>query len=425
VKLRTGRGRDRGEPATPAAAASSGPSPAPVEGESSLATLLHPSLTRVLVAVGDLALHQEVLDYLGRDGRVDVAAATTAAAEVPRLVERSGVDAIVCCPDLARAASRRTTWRAGHDGHRAPDVHLLAGELTVPVLRLAVDVGVRGAYRWPEEREELADRIRTSSDRRPGTGDGRGKLIAIVPTRGGAGGTFVSAQLAASLASRTLSTVLVDGALSFSDLTPALGLRAEPRPPTIADLRPVARELNAQHLAQVLRRHDAGFDALLAPVEGDAIDGEGPRLIRSVIRILVTEFDVVVVHLARGLDEAGLAATALADVCVLVTTRDLFSLYGAKRLVDRLAGPSATGPDPFVRVVVNRATRGGLSADEVGDVLGISPMARIRLDPAVPRAQALGELLSPRSTRAARDVDGLAGALAAELGVSERASVSR
>jgi len=408
---------------TPATVASSGPSPAPVDGETSLATLLHPSLTRVLVAVRDLALHQEVLDFLGRDGRVDVAAATTAPGELPTLVERAGVDAIVCCADLARAAARPSN-HDGRDERPAPDVHLVAGELTVPVLRLAVDVGARGAYRWPEEREELADRIRARSDRRLGTGRGGGSLIAVVPARGGAGGTFVSTQLAASFASRTASTVLVDGALSFSDLMPALGLPAEPRPATIADLRPVARELNAQHLAQVLRRHEAGFDALLAPVDSEAVDGDGPRLVRSVIRVLVTEFDVVVVHLARGLDEAGLAAAALADVCLLVTTLDLFSLYGAKRLVDRLAGPGGEEANPSVRVVVNRAARGELSDDDVQRVLGIGPMARIRVDPAVPKTQAHGELLTPRSTRAARDVDGLAGALLAELGAAQTASVS-
>ena len=403
-------------------AATSGPPPAPVGGGSSLAALLHPSLTRVLVAVRDLALHQEVLDFLGRDGRVDVVAATTGAADLPAIVDRSGADAIVCCADLARAVSWPVPRRDDRDGRTVPDLHVVAGELTVPVLRLAVDVGARGAYRWPEEREELADRVRAGGGRLPGSGRGGGRLIAVVPTRGGAGGTFVSTQLAASLASRSMSTALVDGALAFSDLTPALGLPAEPTPPTIADLRPVARELSAQHLAHVLRRHEAGFDALLAPVDVQSVDGEGPHLVRSVVKVLTTEFDAVLVHLARGLDEVGLAAAGLADVCLLVTTLDLFSLYGAKRLIDRLA-PRADEETKSsrLRLVVNRGARGGLSGSEVQRVLGVEPMARIRVDPAVPRTQASGELLPPRSSKAARDVDDLAGALVSELGISHGA----
>jgi Flp pilus assembly CpaE family ATPase len=380
---------------------------------------LHPSLTRVLVAVRDLALHQEVLDFLGRDGRVDVVAATTEPQEVPALVEGSGVDAVVSCADLARPASRSGVGRRGGSGGRGPDVHVIGGELSIPLLRLAVDIGARGAYRWPEEREELADRLRSRWSRSPGSARGGGRLVAVVPTRGGAGGTFVSTQLAVSMAARDVSTVLVDGALAFSDLTPALGLPADPPPATIADLRPVMGELNAHHLAHVLRHHDAGFDALLAPVDSQSVDGDGPRLVRSVIKMLAGEFDVVIVHLARGLDEVGLAASALADVTLLVTTLDLFSLYGARRLIDRLT-PAGERQDGLsrLRIVVNRAGRGGLSPGEVRQVLGAEPVIRIRVDPSVPRAQSVGEVLAARSTRAARDVDRMAGSLVAELGIS-------
>ncbi|HXY72487.1 MAG TPA: AAA family ATPase [Actinomycetota bacterium] len=375
--------------------------------------------------MSDLALHQEVLDFLGRDGRVDVVAATTGAAEIPAIVEESDIDAVVSCADLARAASKSVVRRGDGNGGGVPDVHVVAGELTIPILRLSVDVGARGAYRWPEEREELADRVRSRWGRRVGSGRGAGRLIAVVPTRGGAGGTFVATQLAASIASRDISTVLVDGALPFADLTPALGLPTDPTPATIADLRPVVGELNTQHLAHVLRRHEAGFDVMLAPVDSQSVDGEGPRLVRSVLKALVAEFDLVIVHLARGLDEVGLAASGLADVCLLVTTLDLFSLYGARRLIDRLAPEGEDDPGSSrLRVVVNRAARGNLSGDEVRQVLGTPPMSRIRVDPAVPRAQACGEILVPRSTKAARDVDRLTKSLAAELGIFGRAGVA-
>ena len=407
----------------PAAAAPSDPPPTPTRPDTAVATLLHPSLTRVLVAVRDLALHQEVLDFLGRDGRVDVVGATTGPAEIARIVERSDVEAVVCCPELARAASRISFTRVDDHLDRVPDLLVVAGELTVPVLRLAVDVGARGAYRWPEEREDLVDRVRSGGSRRPSMRSGRGRVIAVVPARGGAGGTFVSTQLAVSLASRSVSTALVDGALSFSDLTPALGFSGESPSATIADLRPVARELDPQHLAHVLRRHDAGFDALLAPTESQAVDGDGPGLVRMVLKVLAAEFDAVVVHLARGLDEVGLAAAGLADVCLLVTTLDVFSLYGAKRLIGRLTTPSdSEGVASRIRVVVNRAARGGPTDEDVWRILAVSPMGRVRNDPAVPKAQAYGELFPPRSAKAPRDVDALTETLVGELGIARRVS---
>src|SRR5262245_37564665 len=76
LRLRAGRGRGRGERV--AAPATAGPhpasSPAPPSPDS---TLLHPSLARVVVAIRDLPLHQEVLDFAVRDGRIDVVASTT------------------------------------------------------------------------------------------------------------------------------------------------------------------------------------------------------------------------------------------------------------------------------------------------------------------------------------------------------------
>jgi len=424
VKLRTGRGRrDDERVGAGAARPRSSPSePASRRAERPAPTLLHPSLTRILVAVRDVPLHQEVLDFLGRDRRVDVSGSTVDAGQIQDIARSSKIDAIVCCPELASAASRVKPGAAGAEDWRPPAVHLVAGELSVPVLRLAVDVGARGAYRWPEERHALADRLRGGAGRRPGAPRGRGRVIAVVSARGGAGGTFVSAQLASSLAAGAARTVLVDGALAFSDLTPALGLSVEDIAETIADLRPVAAEMTAEHLDHVLREHPAGFAALLAPVRATELNGEGPGLVRSVLAVLSAEFDAVVLHLARGLDDVGLACVGIADVCVLVTTLDLFSLYGAKRLIDRLGSRPDTDADPGrVRVVVNRAARGELSAAEVQRILGVAALQQIRMDPAVPKAQGRGELLPPGSTRAACDVDRLASILRKEIAIASRA----
>jgi Flp pilus assembly CpaE family ATPase len=87
-----------------------------------------------------------------------------------------------------------------------------------------------------------------------------------------------------------------------------------------------------------------------------------------------------------------------------VTTLDLFSLYGGKRALQRMGRPDS----PRTRVVVNKAARASIRVSDVERVLGIPPVATVRLDPAVPRAQERGEVLAPRSGRAARDVERLA-----------------
>jgi septum site-determining protein MinD len=181
---------------------------------------------------------------------------------------------------------------------------------------------------------------------------------------------------------------------------------------------PVLDELAPDHLSNVLHEHSTGFSALLGPA-ADTPDGSAAGLIRGAIASLRESFRVVIVHTPRGTDAATIAALASADVVLLVTTLDLFSLYGGKRALLRIARPDARR----VRVVVNKAARGSVRTGDVERVLGIAPSASIRLDPAVPRSQERGELLAPGSGRAARDIGKVASLILGEL-ESETAEVS-
>src|SRR5438093_6333081 len=136
LRLRTGRGRERGEQA--AAPATVSPHPAPSQAQPSPGIeavhdsephLLHPSLTRVLVAIRDLPLHQEVLDFVTRDGRIDVVGALTDASQLRRGVDDAAVDAVICCPNLAAEVAGPSQARlpARSDGP-TPRVYLVGQE---------------------------------------------------------------------------------------------------------------------------------------------------------------------------------------------------------------------------------------------------------------------------------------------------------
>jgi Flp pilus assembly CpaE family ATPase len=369
--------------------------------------LLHPSLTRVLVAIRDLPLHQEVLDFVTRDGRIDVVGALTDASQLRSGLGHAVADAVICCPNLASAVAVAPPSRPRSperpDGI-APRVYLVGQELTIPALRQAIAAGVAGAYRWPEERDALGDQLRRRRSAAPRAEGSRGWVVAVHGARGGAGTTFVACQLAASLAARGVATSVMDAGLAFSDVTAALGVPMDAAPRTIADLIPVMDEVSPGHLSQVLHPHPAGFSALLAPAEAADVDSQGAALVRAALIALKAAQRVVVVHTARSMEAATSAALELADAVLLVTALDLFSLYGAKRVVKRLG---LLGSDRL-QVVVNRAAHSAIRIGDVERVLGRAPIGRIRVDPAVPRAQERGELLRPGSGRAARDVDRLA-----------------
>jgi Flp pilus assembly CpaE family ATPase len=378
------------------------PSPAPPSPDTTPA-LLHPSLSRVVVAIRDLPLHQEVLDFAVRDGRIDVVASMADVEPLTETLRGGAVDAVVCCPEIAGAlADHGMTGASRRDVERARFC-VVGPELTVPMLRRAIALGAEGAFRWPEERQALVERVRRRRHDGRSVGSTAGSVIAVHGARGGAGATFVACQLAASVAASGVPTALVDGGLTFSDVTAALGIPGNEAPRTVVDLIPVLDELSPEHLSKVMHAHTAGFSALLGPAT-DAPEGAAPGLIRAAIATLRESFRIVVVHTPRSTDTATLAALDAADGVLLVTTLDLFSLYGGKRALQRIAGP-----DPRrARIVVNKATRGNIRMSDVERVLGVAPIASIRLDPAVPRAQERGELLGPRSGRAARDVERLA-----------------
>src|SRR5439155_9773047 len=171
-------------------------------------------------------------------------------------------------------------------------------ELTVPMLRRAIALGAVGAFRWPEERQALVERVRRRRRDGRSVGSTAGSVIAVHGARGGAGATFVACQLAASVAASGVPTALMDGGLTFSDVTAALGIPGDEAARTIADLIPVLDELSPEHLSKVLHAHAAGFSALLGPT-ADAPEGPAPGLIRAAIASLRESFRMVVVNTPR------------------------------------------------------------------------------------------------------------------------------
>jgi Flp pilus assembly CpaE family ATPase len=360
---------------------------------------------RVLLGVRDLVFQQEVLDFLERDPRLDVVAAVTWPGTLLQGMRDLAPDVAVACPAMVRELSHPSVGPA-------PNLMVVAEEMTVPVLRQAIDAGARGVFAWPEERADLAEEISKFEEHLSADRTARGLVIAVYGTRGGAGATFVATQLAASFADRGQRSVLVDLDSGFADVTIALGV--DPHARTIADLIPVAEELGPDHLEDVLYPHPRGFSVLLAPT--DASDEvAAPGLYPASIALLAGAFEVIVLHLPRGMGKYIRATVGMADQVVLLVAPDLFSLHAARRAVDAFG---LEDQHDRCRVVLNPAVRSQVGRREIERVLGMAPFAAVRYDPAVARVQAQSRLLPPRGRRAARDLRVLAGKLLAASDVS-------
>jgi pilus assembly protein CpaE len=288
---------------------------------------------------------------------------------------------------------------------------VVAEEMTVPVLRAAIHAGAHAVFAWPEEREEFLGTLTSVRTRRPSHDAGRGQVIAVHGARGGAGVTFLATNLAASFAGRGLRTALVDLDVRFSDVSAALGIGPDDGARTVMDLVPVMDELSPEHLDDAVFSHPRGFSALLAPPEAADAEIVRPGLYRGAIALLAGANDVVVLHLPRAVDWVARVGFDIADRVLLVTTLDLFSLYGAKRTMTLLGREV---PSERWQVVLNKPMKSVLNESDVERVLGLRPAATVRFDPRVRRSQERGELLPDRAGGIGKDVRRLAALLGAE-----------
>jgi pilus assembly protein CpaE len=213
-------------------------------------------------------------------------------------------------------------------------------------------------------------------------------VFAVLGPRGGAGATFVATHLAAAFARKSRDTLLVDMDPWFGDVAGALGVPAEPPPRTLNDLVSVAADVSVRHAQDVLWRHEAGFEVLLAPHENT--DADLDPVYRSAIRTLAGACDVMILHLPRILDGPTRSGFELADRVLLVTTLDVLGFRAAKRAMEVVDGKAQ------VDVVVNRAARSEVAPADVERVFGKPALAVIPTDRRARRMQDRGKLLPPR-----------------------------
>ena len=348
-------------------------------------------VARVVLALEQPEVAEEVMHFLDRTGHARVVGSASDERQLREAIRQLEPDAVVAAP--AFIPSREELNGAS----------LLAIDTTqsVATLRRAIRGGAAGFYLWPAEREVLAiavARIRPPVEQEM---DRRARVIAVYGPRGGAGTTFVATHLAAALARRGRSCVLVDFDVVFADASAAVGVPMDEPVRTVADLLPLGDEVSARHVDEVLWRHQQGFGVLLAPGDEVAAVTVRGHHYRSAVAAVRKTCDVVVLHVPRALDEIARTGFELADRVLVVLGLDVLSFRDARRAI------TAAGIAERCAFVVNRARRSEIAPSDVERVFGVPPIAVIPAASGVPEAQDHGRLL-PLRGRVGRAIDRLA-----------------
>ncbi len=288
-----------------------------------------------------------------------------------------------------------------------PEVAVFAiGPMTQPQLIVnAMRAGIREYIERPTSTTDLLEAFvrLTSTRRKPGRVNSRGKVFTIVNAKGGSGATTVAVNLALALQSIHHSTALVD-------LAPlghcALHLNLKPTF-TVSDAITNLHRLDSSLLDSFMARHDRGLQVLAGAATPTALEPSASDFAR-LFDTLVGQFHYIVVDASSRLDSATRLVSNLSEKVLLVAHADVASLWSAGRVAQYLG---ETGSRDRFALVLNRYRKvAGFNETETEGAIGAPVLWRIpnqyfavstAIDRGVP-------VMQQGTTEIARSISGLA-----------------
>jgi pilus assembly protein CpaE len=178
-----------------------------------------------------------------------------------------------------------------------------------------------------------------------------GRILVFYGAKGGVGTTTIAINTAIAL-HRELGrkTVLVDGNLQFGDHRVFLDLGLDRK--SIVDAV-TAPSIDLDLIKQVLVKHDAGVDLLLAPPSPETAELVTQDHMPVIMDQLRTVYDYVLVDIDKKLDEINLRILDAADIIFVVMTADLSCLKNVRLVLETIANLGYE--QEKVRLVLNRS----------------------------------------------------------------------
>lgn len=350
---------------------------------------------RALIVTADESLLDDLLRLAAAAGAVpEVVCDVTA-------VRRAwaGAGAVVVGADLAGALA---------------DVRLPRREAVVLVAARATDtrtwahavaIGASDVLTLPAAQSALIDLFGDCLE----GGSSGGSTVSIIGGCGGSGATTFAAALATTSAWRGHSTLVVDADPLGGGIDLVLGSEHEAglRWPALAG---TSGRLSATTLREALPR--SGVLSMLSWDRGDAVRVTAGAM-RSVLSAGQRAHELVVVDVPRHLDAGAEEAIIRSSLTLVVVPAEVRAVAAATRVLAAVC-PLASR----IGLVVRGPAPGGLTAEHIGDSLGVAVWAQMRADNGVSAAleQGLGPLRrrrGPLATCCAQVVDRLAGRTAA------------
>jgi len=320
---------------------------------------------RILVVDDEPQVRKLLETYLGRAGfTVRTAVDGMEAIEMIRDEVPDLVITDVTMPNLNGLELTRRL-RASHKTARVPILMLSALKQETDVLA-GYAQGADDYVGKPVELTILRAKIdlllRRSQVSEPAPGTVLGQLIGFLHGKGGVGVTTLAVNAALAMAVRSPERVgLLDLNLTFSDSHILLDLRSLHPLTRLAELH---GDVDDETFDRFVTVHSSGVRVVVANIVPEEAEWVSVPAAQLAIDRLRKRSDYVLVDLPPNFTEQTLAAIDVAAVLCVVTTNHLPAMKGARDCMSVLG--KINYPVEKVRLVLNQATPGGLTIEQVG-----------------------------------------------------------
>lgn len=258
--------------------------------------------------------------------------------------------------------------------HPRTAVILLCANLSQDFLLNAMRAGVREVLPSPVTPDALQAAVsRLTAKFGVAHTTHEGKVLAFMSCKGGSGATFFATNLGYQLA-RSKSVLLIDLNLQFGD---ALSFVHDGKPSsTLADVARDIGRLDATLLSASSVQISPTFSILAAPEDPAQSMEIKPEHIDAILKLAVTQYDFVLVDIARTLDIVSIRALDHAFRIYPVLQLSLSGLRNGSKL---LASFTSLGyPTDRLEIIVNRYEKSGeISLEDARRALGPVAMRTI------------------------------------------------
>ena len=178
-----------------------------------------------------------------------------------------------------------------------------------------------------------------------------GRILAFYGAKGGVGTTTIAINAAIALHREMGRKVcLVDANLQFGDHRVFLDLGLDRK--SVIDVV-TAPTIDGDLIKNVLVKHDAGIDLLLAPPSPETAELVHPEHLPKIVEILSTMYDYILIDVDKRLDDINLGIFEAATTVFVVMTADLSCLKNVRLILETMNHLGY--PPAKVQLVLNRS----------------------------------------------------------------------